>query len=91
MKRPRDQTRELVAELRQRADMIETIDQRDHCCRPRNVTIMREAADTIDRLLEKPERARIVQWLRSYNDVHSRSALADRIERGEHESFGKTQ
>ena len=32
------------------------------------------------------ERARIVAWLRSYDDAHRRSALADRIENGEHVS-----
>jgi hypothetical protein len=33
------------------------------------------------------ERARIVAWLRSYDDVHRRSALADRIEKCEHLSW----
>jgi hypothetical protein len=50
MKTKLDAVASLVAELRHRADMIAEIDQRDHCCRPRNVTIMREAADVIERL-----------------------------------------
>ncbi len=33
------------------------------------------------------ERARVVAWLRSYNDVHPRGTLANRIESGEHESY----
>ena len=41
----------------------------------------------IRRECEAEERARIVRWLKSYNDTHSRHALAERIERGEHESF----
>jgi hypothetical protein len=37
---------------------------------------------------EEAERARIVAWLRSYDDAHRRSALAERIEKGEHVSAG---
>jgi hypothetical protein len=33
----------------------------------------------------REERARIVAWLRSYDDTHRRSTLAERIEKGEHE------
>jgi hypothetical protein len=50
MKRNRDPVRELVSELRARAEMIQTIDTRDHRFRPRNATIMQEAADSIERL-----------------------------------------
>ena len=44
-------------------------------------------AEVVKRECEAEERARIVRWLKSYNDTHSRHALAERIERGEHESF----
>jgi len=33
------------------------------------------------------ERARIVRWMRQYIDSPQRASLADRIEKGEHESF----
>lgn len=61
--------RDLVKELRHRADMIESSDQKLDGFRPRNVTIMRDSAMAIERLLgetvSEPSELRLLRELES--------------------------